>query len=206
MEERSPSLPAAPVPVIQGRRELRALSRGDLRMLRPLARKLREAVAARYYLRSCTHVGRYVRVDGRLIVRNEGKMYIGERVKFRSTVVRCELVTYAGGRLEIGDRTAINYGSSLAAHERIQIGADCLLGPYTNIIDNNYHDIFNHTRTPPSRPVVIGDAVWIGARVLILPGVTIGDHAVIGAGAVVTESVPARAVVSGNPARIVATF
>ncbi|MBF6590444.1 MAG: acyltransferase [Ktedonobacterales bacterium] len=175
-------------------------------MLRPLARKLREAVAARYYLRSCTHVGRYVRVDGRLIVRNEGKMYIGERVKFRSTVVRCELVTYAGGRLEIGDRTAINYGSSLAAHERIQIGADCLLGPYTNIIDNNYHDIFNHTRTPPSRPVVIGDAVWIGARVLILPGVTIGDHAVIGAGAVVTESVPARAVVSGNPARIVATF
>jgi maltose O-acetyltransferase len=53
------------------------------------------------------------------------------------------------------------------------------------------------------RPIVIDDDVWIGARVIILPGVHIGTGAVIGAGAVVTKDVPAYAVVGGNPARVI---
>jgi len=52
-------------------------------------------------------------------------------------------------------------------------------------------------------PVIIGDDVWIGCNVVILPGTTIGSHAVIGAGAVVTKDIPEYAVVVGNPARIV---
>ena len=53
------------------------------------------------------------------------------------------------------------------------------------------------------RPITIGDNVWIGGRAIIHPGVTIGDHAVISAGAVVMNDVPASAVVAGNPARAV---
>ena len=56
-----------------------------------------------------------------------------------------------------------------------------------------------------SKPVRIGDDVWIGMRVTILPGVTVGSHCIIGAGAVVTKDVPDYAIVGGNPARILRT-
>jgi maltose O-acetyltransferase len=56
---------------------------------------------------------------------------------------------------------------------------------------------------PPAREVRLGDRVWIGNRVTILPGVSIGDDAVVGAGAVVTSDVEARSVVAGNPARLI---
>lgn len=191
---------------LESKRQLRALLRGNLRVLGPLFIKLREAIAARYYLRACTYVGRYVRVAGRPFIQNEGALIIGERTIIQSTTVRTELVAHPGGRLEIGPRTWIHYGCSIAAHELVRIGADCHIGPYTNMIDNAYHDIEDHSRIPPSHPVIIGNNVWIGTRVIILPGVTIGDHAVIGAGAVVTKNVPPRSVAAGNPARILRTI
>jgi acetyltransferase-like isoleucine patch superfamily enzyme len=55
----------------------------------------------------------------------------------------------------------------------------------------------------PSAPVKIGDHVWIGSRVIILPGVSIGDHAAVGAGSVVTKSIPPNCLAVGNPARVV---
>jgi acetyltransferase-like isoleucine patch superfamily enzyme len=192
---------------LQGKREMRALLHGDLRMLRPLTSKLRHVMAARYYLRRCTHVGRYVQVMGRPLVVNRGKIIIGDRVWIDSTAVRCELVTQLPEAvLEIGDRTTINYGTSISAHMCVKIGADCRIGPYTNIIDNNFHDILNRSATPPSRPVLIGTNVWIAGRAVIIPGVTIGDDSVIGVGAVVMEDVPERSVVMGNPAKVLATF
>lgn len=192
---------------LQGKREMRALLRGDLRTLHPLIGKLRRMVVGRYYLRRCTHVGRYVQLTGRPFVVNRGKIIIGDRVWIDSTTVRCELVTQLPQAvLEIGERTTINYGTSISAHMHVKIGADCRIGPYTNIIDNNFHDILDRSTTPPSRPVLIGNNVWIAGRAVIVPGVTIGDDAVIGVGAIVLENVPARSVVMGNPAKIVATF
>lgn len=191
---------------LEGAQQLRALLRGNLRMLGPLLGKVREVTAARYYLRACTHVGRFVRTAGRPLIQNGGTLSIGDRTIIQSTIVRSELLAYEGGRLEIGPRTWIHYGCSIAAHDLIRIGADCHLGPYTNIIDNAYHEIEDHLTMPPSRPVIIGDNVWIGTRVIILPGVTIGDRAVIGAGSVVTKDVPPRSVAAGNPARVLRTF
>ena len=109
----------------------------------------------------------------------------------------------SGAVLTIGERGFLNYGVSIAAHQEVRIGARCLIGNYTNILDNSYHDIVDHLKTPRSRPVIIGDDVWIGSHAIILPGVSIGDGACIGAGAVVRESVPPRAIVIGNPAQIV---
>lgn len=188
---------------LESSRQIRALLHGNLRVLPRLLAKARSAANARISLRGCTAVGRYVRVSGRLLVRNDGAITIGDRVLIEAATVRCELVTHEGGRLEIGDGTFINYGCSFSAHKLVRIGAGCHLGPYINILDNDYHSIDDHSRTPESRPVVIGDNVWIGTRVIILPGVTIGDHAVIGAGAVVTKDVPARSIAAGNPARII---
>lgn len=204
-----PPAPNARRPIetpLVGQSQLRLLLSGRLRVLIPLLIKCSEVAAAKFYMRKCQHVGHYVRSPGKPLVFNKGYMEVGDRVIIQSTTVRSELVAHPGGRLEIGDRTWIGYGCSLSAHLLVRIGADCHLGPYTNILDNDYHDIEDHRVTPPSRPVEIGDNVWIGTRVIILPGVTIGEGAVIGAGAVVTKSVPPRAVAAGNPARIIRTI
>lgn len=193
-------------PTSGGEAQLRAVLQGDVRQALPLAQKIVSSLIARYYLRRCTRLGRWVRVQGRPLVCNNGVIEIGDRVMIISTTVRSELVTQPGGRLEIGEGSWINYGVSLSAHQSVRIGNRCLIGPYTNILDNNYHDILDHSRTPPSRPVVIGDDVWIGGRAIILPGVTIGDHAVIGAGAVVMEDIPARSIALGNPAKVIQKF
>jgi acetyltransferase-like isoleucine patch superfamily enzyme len=70
-------------------------------------------------------------------------------------------------------------------------------------MDNDQHDIANHTEVPQSEPVIIEDRVWIGSKVVILPGVRIGSRAVIGAGSIVTKDVPPRCVAAGNPARVI---
>jgi acetyltransferase-like isoleucine patch superfamily enzyme len=182
---------------------VRALLRGDLRQMIPLLQKVGDFMRARRQLRACTRVGRYVRVQGRVFVRNYGKITIGERTLIVGTTVRCELVAHQGAVLSIGDRAFLNYGVSISAHQEVRIGTDCLIGNYTNILDNSYHDIVDHRKLPRSKPVVIGNDVWIGSHAIILPGVSIGDGACVGAGAVVRESVPARAIVTGNPAQIV---
>jgi acetyltransferase-like isoleucine patch superfamily enzyme len=197
---------AAAPPPREAQSQLRALLRGDLRVAPVLLDKGMAALRARYYLRSCTSVGRLVRLYGRPFVRNGGAIVIGDRVQIHSTTVRVELAAVGGGRLEIGAETSINYGFSVAAHQLVRIGKRCRIGPYVNIIDNNFHEVLDRTRTPPSRPVIIGDDVWLAARVMVLPGVTIGDYAVVSAGAIVTEDVPERSVVAGNPAQIIAQF
>lgn len=196
----------APATPPESRAQLRRLLRGDLRQLRPLLRKAREARAARWQLRRVTRLGANVRVRGRVFVQNDGRILVAERVHFVATTVPTELVAFTGGELTLGPRTFVNYGCSFAATERVSIGADCLFGPYVNITDNDFHDLTDRTRQPEPQPVTIGDSVWIGTRALILPGVTIGDGAVIGAGSVVTKDVPPNGVVAGNPARLLRTL
>lgn len=191
---------------MQYQTQVRALLRGNLRELPSLLEKVAANLRARYYLRRCTKVGRYVRVYGKPLVQNYGVIEIGDRVNILSHTVRAELAAMSGGRLEIGAESTINYGFSAVAHQLVHIGNRCSIGPYVNIIDNNFHEILDRSRKPASRPVVIGDDVWIAARVMILPGVTIGDNSVISAGSVVTESVPERTIVAGNPAKIVVQF
>jgi len=110
--------------------------------------------------------------------------------------------------IRIGKRTAINeFNSIRASGSEIVIGDNCLLSQYVAVIGSN-HAI---TRGQPMRDqpwdltkagVRIGNDVWIGAHAVILPGVEIGDGAVVAAGAVVTRNVPAYAVVAGVPAQV----
>lgn len=143
-----------------------------------------------------------VRLRGRVQLAGSGELILGEGVSLSGTVVPIELITYESGRIEIGERTFINYGSSIAARASVKIGANCHLGHYMFVMDNDQHDVVRHLEVPPSYPVVIEDHVWIGSKVLILPGVRIGSRAVIGAGSVVTKSIPPRCVAAGNPARV----
>lgn len=160
-------------------------------------------IASRWKTRRCTSVGRWVRVHGRVLIENGGEIRLGSRVRIRGTHLPVELAAMPGGLLEIGERTYINSGASVCAQKLVRIGARCAIGNMTLIMDSDFHDTSDHTAPAVPRPVVIGDDVWLAARVTILKGVTIGHGAVVAAGAVVTKDVPPRTLVGGVPARVI---
>lgn len=111
--------------------------------------------------------------------------------------------------LKIGRRTAINeFNNIRAGNAPVIIGDDCLISQFVSIIDAN-HGIARNVliREQPHdlrrAGVYIGNDVWIGTHAIILPGVHIGDGAVIAAGAIVTRDVPEYAIVTGVPAKII---
>lgn len=159
-----------------------------------------QVLIGRWKLRRCTSVGFGARVQGHVLVENAGLMHLGERIRVRGTHVPVELATMSTGTLKIGARTFINSGVSICAQESITIGANCAIGNYTLIMDTDFHTSENHTQWPTARPVVIEDDVWLGARVTVLKGVTIGRGAVVAAGAVVTKDVESFTLVGGVPA------
>lgn len=113
------------------------------------------------------------------------------------------LVTRDEGVIEVGTGSFLNCGVWIRAARRVTIGAGCLIGPRAMIIDNDAHELGgDHAVGGCAAPIVIEDGAWLGAAAIVLRGVTIGRGAVVGAGSVVRRNVPPRALVAGNPARI----
>ena len=110
--------------------------------------------------------------------------------------------TDCGKNIKIGKRVFINAGCQFQDQGGIEIGDDVLIGPQTIIATLNHDPVPEKRGGMIPKPVRICDKVWLGARVTICPGVTIGESAIVGAGAVVTKDVPPRTVVAGVPARI----
>lgn len=160
---------------------------------------------AHWHLRRATSLGSRVRLRGRPQVVAHGDMVIGDRVQLVSTVAKLELVTRPGAELRIGERTLVNFGTSIVAYDRVTIGSRCLIGTNCMIVDTPFHGVDPDRRfePPAPQPVTIGDNVWLAARVVVLPGVTIGDDAVVGIGSIVTSDIPARTLAVGSPARVV---
>jgi acetyltransferase-like isoleucine patch superfamily enzyme len=121
------------------------------------------------------------------------------------------VVGASGARLEIGDRTRV-HGTCIHAREQVSVGHDCLIAANTQIIDSSGHDLSfpdvdrRGQTTGRSKPIVIGDSVWIGANCIVLPGAAIGDGSVIAAGSVVTTSIPRFVLARGNPASVVRSY
>ena len=107
-------------------------------------------------------------------------------------------------KVSIGDRCSFGALVVLDAHDRITIGNDCMFAVRVTV-STATHDYGNTPMNSVTltRPVIIGNDVWLGVGATVLPGVTIGDGAVIGAQALVTKDVPPRAIVVGVPARVV---
>lgn len=108
--------------------------------------------------------------------------------------------------ITVGACTQMSNNVSIVAMGKISIGAHCLIGDMTQILDCDAHEIEPNKRgagVGPIEPVSIGDNVWIGSRVLILRGVVIGNNSVIGAGSIVTRSIPPNSLAVGAPAKVV---
>ena len=102
----------------------------------------------------------------------------------------------------IGAGTRVSGRVRIEAWDKVTIGRCCMFNDDVLILTAQ-HDIDSAQFEADVRPVTIGDHVWLPQRIVVLPGVRIGDAAVIGTGSVVTRDVPAYAVVAGNPARII---
>jgi len=109
--------------------------------------------------------------------------------------------------LVIGDRCVIGLRTGIAAHESIEIGNDVWFGQDVFVTDANHGmddpDLPIGPQVGDPQPVRIGDGSWIGHGAVVLPGVTIGRHSVVAAGAVVVNDVPDNCVAGGVPAKVI---
>jgi len=110
-----------------------------------------------------------------------------------------------GHNTHIGDHVYLNWSCIIIDNNEVRIGDQVMVGPYVQIY-TAAHPLQAEARNQGSevaRPIVIEDNVWLGGGAILLPGVRVGRNAVVGAGAVVSRSVPADTVVAGNPARVI---
>ena len=123
----------------------------------------------------------------------------------QNPVILPRFVCDNGKNISVGDNFLINFNGVILDIAPVIIGNNVMIGPNTLITTDNHplnaKERRNHMAV--ATPVTIGNDVWIGGNVTILPGVTIGDRAVIAAGAVVTKDIPANTVAGGVPAKVI---
>lgn len=110
-----------------------------------------------------------------------------------------------GCNIHLGENCFINFNCTILDEANVSIGSNAFIGPNVSIYTacHPLHPEHRNTCVEWAEPVTIGNNVWIGGSVTILPGVEIGDNVVIGAGAVVTKSFPSNVVIAGSPAGII---
>ena len=109
-----------------------------------------------------------------------------------------------GSNIELGERVFFNFGCIVLDVCRVRIGDYTLFGPAVQIYTPLHPlDAALRRREEYGKPIDIGADVWVGGGAIILPGVSIGDRAVVGAGSVVTRDVPADVFAAGNPCRVI---
>lgn len=111
-----------------------------------------------------------------------------------------DIILFSEARLILGKDSYINCDCKIRCHKEITIGNNCSISHDFTVMDSDAHYLNGEKKT---KPVHIGNNVWIGTRVTILSGVNVGDGAVIAAGALVTVDVPPRALVGGVPAKVI---
>lgn len=133
-------------------------------------------------------------VDKGATLRYDGKTKIG---------YGSDIEIFPNAELSFGGGGATNIGATIICGEKIQIGKNTMLGRHITIRDNNGSHYMNRQGYKNTRPVIIGDKVWLTEQCTVMPGVKIGDGAIIGALSLVIRNVPAYSLASGHPAEVV---
>lgn len=144
-----------------------------------------------------------VQFDGRVTVMGTGAVRIGAHSRIGDLA---EFTTHGEGVIRLGREVRLNRGTTICAYLEVAIDDFTMIGEFVSIRDAN-HGIARgeQVRSQPheARPIRIGSDVWIGRGACILPGVTIGSGAIIGANSVVTKDVPPNCIAAGIPAQII---
>ncbi len=148
--------------------------------------------------------GSCIRRRTRLDVAPWNKFNLGKE----STIEDFTAVNNGVGDVIIGDRTRIGLGNTLIGP--VHVGNDVRLAQNVVLsgLNHDYQDVERpiHEQGVSTKPVVIEDDSWLGANVVVVPGVTIGKHCIVAAGSVVTKSMPPYSVIVGNPARVIKQY
>ena len=110
-----------------------------------------------------------------------------------------------GVNIRVGDRFFANFNFTVLDEAYVTIGDDVFIGPNVSLYTacHSTDPVERNTRREWAEPITIGNNVWIGGSVTVLPGVTIGDNCTIGAGSVVTKDIPTNSIAVGNPCRVI---
>ena len=130
--------------------------------------------------------------------------HIGDDSIIINQPFRCDY----GKQISVGKRFFANFNFTVLDEAKVTIGDDCFIGPNVSIYTacHSTDPVERNSRREWAEPVTIGDNVWIGGSVTILPGVTIGDNVTIGAGSVVTKDIPSNSIAVGNPCKVMKTL
>lgn len=167
-------------------------------VLRKVISNVHAIVWAKACLRKCDAVGARARSFGRPHIENRGSLVVGDDFATACTFGTVLLTTTPSGHIMIGDGVTVNYGSTISSASQVWLGNRVMVGPYCVIADTDAPLVDDHRPLP----IEIGDDVWLAGRVTVRPGARIGKGAVIGAGSVVEGDIPAGAIASGAPARV----
>ena len=141
-------------------------------------------------------------MNGPVYVHGGGKIHVGAEVKITSLHFnRVDIGVEADAKgVWIGDNTFINKGVRVGCTQEIRIGDRCQIGDECVIIDSDYHGVAG--LPTKEQPIIIGSGVWLATRVIVLKGVTIGSNTIVGAGSIVTKSLPPDCFAAGVPAQV----
>jgi len=108
------------------------------------------------------------------------------------------------GHISLGDYVLLSPGVQIISSDRIDIGSNTMFASGCYISDSDWHDTYDRTAEREKHaPVRIGENCWLGVRVIVGKGVSIGDNSIVGAGSVVSHDIPANTIAAGNPARVI---
>jgi maltose O-acetyltransferase len=132
------------------------------------------------------------------------KNLIGKMADDNALIIQPFFCDY-GKHIRLGKRFFANFNFTVLDEAYVTIGDDCFIGPNVSIYTacHSTNPIERNSRKEWALPVTIGNNVWIGGSVTILPGVSIGDNVTIGAGSVVVKDIPSNVIAVGNPCRVI---
>lgn len=162
------------------------------------------------------HYSDYPKIRGRIFLTGRGEIKIGKNLKINSSLSsnaiggdhRTIFSVSSGAVLEIGDHSGIS-NTTIICRESVKIGDYVKIGGSVKIYDTDFHSLDCVKRSniitdiPKNTAIIIKNHCFIGAHSIILKGVTIGEKSIVGAGAVVTKSIPDGEIWGGNPAKLI---
>ena len=140
------------------------------------------------------------KLETRILVDSGGTLDLRGRINIG---YGSDIEVFKNATLIIGNGVSTNIGATIICGDRIEIGNNTMLGRHITIRDNNGSHYMNRQGYKNTRPVIIGDKVWLTEQCTVMPGVKIGDGAIIGALSLVIRNVPAHSLASGHPAEII---
>lgn len=171
-------------------------------MIKKIKTQISQKFWTHYFKAQCTEFGDRIVVRGKLSINGGGQITCGNDLLIRCDEINPVKIHVAPDAiLTMGNQVFLNNGTNISCSNNIQIGTHVDIADECLIMDNDFHGVGE--KETQSAPIIIEDDVWLASRVIILKGVRIGKGSIVGAGSVVTKSIPPNSFVAGNPAKVI---